>query len=457
MGRGITPKPPRTKLVDYTKHIQKAEEASRRRNYDFAVELYQQLLEIEPDQGEARAGLRRALKLRAEQKKGGKLFAKIGGAGPLAAAKTMATAKRWDSAIKGLEKYLAGSPLDVRANLLLGQCCENAEYFHSACSVYEFIAEIAPKNSEGLRRAGAMMYRTGDHVRALEFYERALEIDPRDQDAIKARKDLAAETALTQGRYESVGHSREQIKDKEEASSLERGQRIHKSEDELREELERLEGRLAENASDPDLLREVGEHHRKLGDLEAALEFIERAMEYRRDSFDLANEHGELKVKVLKKRIAKADKLEDSDRANAIEVELKTFEIALAKSLLTFRPGDSQLRLELAKKLLRTGDHDGAISELQQVTSDPRTERDARFFLGQAFHEKGFSDLARKEFKQALQEGARLDDRSKEILYNLASIAEATGETEEARSYYSQVFEVDISYRDVAQKMESFK
>ena len=369
----------------------------------------------------------------------------------------MAKAKRWDSAIKGLEKYLAGSPLDVGANLLLGECCENAEHFHSACAVYEFIAEIAPKNSEGLRRAGAMMYRTGDHARALEFYELALEIDPRDQDAIKARKDLAAETALSQGRYDSVGHSREQIKDKDEASSLERGQRIHKSEDELREELERLEGRLAENASDPDLLKEVGEHHRRLGDLEAALEFIESAMEYRRDSFDLANEHGQLKVKVLKKRIAKADKLEDSERANAIEVELKAFEISLAKSLLTFRPGDSQLRLELAKKLLRSGDYDGAISELQQVTSDPRTERDARFFLGQAFHEKGFSDLARKEFKQALQEGDRLDDRSKEILYNLASIAEAAGETEEARSYYSQVFEVDISYRDVAQKMESFK
>jgi len=432
-------------LVDYSKHIQKAEEASRRRNYDFAVELYQQLLEIEPDQGEARAGLRRSLKQRAEQKKGGKLLAKIGGAGPLAAAKAMAKTKRWDSAIKGLEKYLAGNPFDVNANLLLGECCENAEHYHSACAVYEFIAEIAPKNSEGLRRAGAMMYRTGEHTKALEFYERALEIDPRDQDAIKARKDLSAETALTQGRYESVGHSREQIKDKDEASSLERDQRIHKSEEELREELERLEGRLAENASDPDLLAEVGEHHRKLGDLEAALEFTERAMEYRKDSFDLAKGHGELKVKVLKKRIAKA------------EAELKAFEIELAERLLTFRPGDSQLRLDLAKRLLRSGDHDAAISELQQVTSDPRSEREARFFLGQAFHAKGFSDLARKEFLQALQEGARLDERGKEILYNLATIAETTGEADEARSYYSQVFEVDISYRDVAQKMEDFK
>ena len=39
-----------------------AEEAFRRRNYDFAVEVYQQLLEIDPDLAEARSGLRRALK-----------------------------------------------------------------------------------------------------------------------------------------------------------------------------------------------------------------------------------------------------------------------------------------------------------------------------------------------------------------------------------------------------------
>ena len=73
--------------MDFSKHIQKAEEATRKRNYDFAVQLYQQLLEIDPDQSEARGGLRRALKKRFEQKKGGKLFNALRGATPLALAK----------------------------------------------------------------------------------------------------------------------------------------------------------------------------------------------------------------------------------------------------------------------------------------------------------------------------------------------------------------------------------
>ena len=80
--------------MDYSKHIQKAEEAARRRNYDFAIQLYQQLLEINPDVGEARAGLRQALLKRHQAKKGGGLFGKLKGAGPLTAAKGMAKAGR---------------------------------------------------------------------------------------------------------------------------------------------------------------------------------------------------------------------------------------------------------------------------------------------------------------------------------------------------------------------------
>ena len=99
--------------MDFSKQLQKAEEAVRRRNFDFAIELYSQLLEIDPDQGEARGGLRQALKRRHELKKGGsKFLTALGGAAPLAMAKAMRKAGRHDAAVKALESYLAGNPLD---------------------------------------------------------------------------------------------------------------------------------------------------------------------------------------------------------------------------------------------------------------------------------------------------------------------------------------------------------
>ena len=443
--------------MDTSKYIQKAEEATRRRNYDFAVELYTQLLDLDPDQGDARAGLRVALKKRHESKKGGKFFRKLVGAGPLAVAKTMSKAGKHDACAKSLEQYLASNPLDAAANLLLGQSLEAAGHNHSARAVYEFVAEIDPHNSEGLRRAGAMVGATGDHAKALEYYERALEADPRDQEALKARKNLAAEAALATKGYDQVSHSREQIKDKDLARELDRSQRMHRSDDELREDLERLENQFADTPNDPALMLRIADAHEKLKDPEAALDLVERAAEYSRDSYDVLERLGKLKAKVLKKALARADRDGDADKASRVEDELKSFELENCERRVALRPGDGALRLEFGKLLHRREDFDLAIAELQKAVTDPRCEKDAIFYLAQSFHRKGYNDLARKEYERALDGGTPRDERAKEVLYNLGTIAEAEGKTDEAKSFYTRIFEVDISYRDVAGKMEQFK
>ena len=443
--------------MDFSKHIQKADEAFRRRNYDFAVEVYQQLLEIDPDQAEARGGLRRALKARHEQKKGGKLLRALGGAGPLAMAKTLRKAGKHAAAAKSLESYLEKSPLDADANLMLGMSLEDAGYYKSALAVYEFLAEIAPRNPEGLKRAGAMAYRQGSHGRALEYYERALEADPRDQEALKARKDLAAEAALSGGGYEQIQHSREVIKDKDQARALERSRRRHLSEDDLLAERERLEALYVENDADVDLMIELAGVHERLKDPESALGMIDRALALRRDSFDLLCRAGDLRIKVAKKAVAKADKNGDTARAGSLERGLGELEVEEYQKRVDMHPGDPALRLALGKRLMRVDRLDAALGELQKAQNDPRIRREAFFHLAQCFHKKGFVDLARKEYERSLEGVLEVDERAKEVLYSLGSIAEAEGDGREARSYYARVYEVDIGYRDVAAKMEQFK
>ncbi len=443
--------------MDFSKQLQKAEEAARRRNYDFAVELYQQLLEINPDLGEARSGLRHTLKKRLDAKGGGSKFLRaLGGAAPLAMAKTLRKAGKNDAAAKQLETYLATNPLDEEANLLLGMALEGAGHTASALAVYEFLAEIAPKNPDGLKRAGAMAYRQGKHQQALDFYERALAADPRDQEALKARKDLSAERALTGANAANVSHSRDQIKDKDVARELERSQRLHRSDDELREDLVRLEGRYAETQT-PELMIEMADLHERLKDPESALEWIERALSYKKDSFDLASRAGDLRAKVMKKSIAQAGKAGDDARATALEKELWTFEAVDYRRRVDLRPSDAGLRLQLGKRLMRTGDFDGAMAELQKAMNDPRTKREAQLGLAQCFQGKGFSDLARKEYLRALEGIVQVDERAKEILYNLGVISEAEGNAAEARGYFARIFEVDIGYRDVAGKMERYR
>jgi tetratricopeptide (TPR) repeat protein len=306
-----------------------------------------------------------------------------------------------------------------------------------------------------LKRAGAMSARQSDHEKALEYYERALAIDPRDQEAIKARKDLAAERSMSRASM-PIGHSREQIKDKDRAASLERDKRLHHTDEELRAELERLEARYAEDKQ-PELMVRMADVHEKLKDPDSALDWIERALSYKKDDAVLAARASDLKAKALKKAIAQAGKDGDEARAGVLERELWALETAEFRRRVAINPGDLTSRLQLGKRLLRLGELDPAISELQKTSADPRSRREAQFLLAQCFQAKGFRDLARKEYNNALEGAPANDERAKEILYNLGAIAEAENDSAQARSFYSRVFEVDIGYRDVAQKMERFR
>ncbi|MBI5362792.1 MAG: tetratricopeptide repeat protein [Planctomycetes bacterium] len=442
--------------MDFTKQIRKADVAAKKRNYDFAVELYQQILDIDLDQGEARAGLRQALKKRHDSKKGGGgFFRALSGAPQLAAARALHKARKFDACAKTLESLLASNPLDEDANLLLGMALEDGGHYRSARAVYEFIAEIAPRNCQGLKRAGAMTARLGDHEKALEYYERALAIDPRDQESIKARKDMSAERAMAKSSL-PIGHSREQIKDKDRSAEMEREKRLHQSDDELREELARLEARYAESR-DVAVMERMAEVHEKLKDPETALEWVERVLSYKKDDPALVARAADLRGKALKKAIVHAGKTGDEARAGQLERELWRHEADELRRRIASNPGDLASRLQLGRRLLRLGELDGAMAELQKTTSDPRNRREAQFLLAQCFQAKGFRDLARKEYNNALDGAPQNDERAKEILYNLGALAEDDQDVAAARAFYSRVFEVDIGYRDVAQKMERFR
>jgi tetratricopeptide (TPR) repeat protein len=442
--------------VDFSKQLAKAEEAFRRRNYDFAADLYRQLVDIEPDLGPARAGLRQANKKRAERKKRG-LFGKAGGAAALGKARTLAKLKKYDAASKALEDFLVGAPLDEEANLFLGQMLEAAGHSRSALAVFSFLADVAPRNVAGLKHAGSVAAVLGDVPGAIAFYERALAVDPRDQEAIKARQNLAAEAAISQASLDEVGHSRDAMRDADQAARLERRSRRHQTPEELKAEIARLEDRLAEEGRGAELLIEIGELYGKLRDWPAALEFHSQALEYRSDDFDLVCTVGDLEGRVLKKRVAQADKRGEREEADRLETELLELELGEYQKRVDRRPGDMQLRLALGKRLVKAGEGDRALGELQKVIGDLRLGGEARFYMAGCFQKKGILDLARKEYETALDGCRGVDDRGKEILYNLGLISEAEGDPEGARSSYIRIFEVDISYRDVAAKMDSLK
>lgn len=213
-------------MVDLTKYLEQAADAAKRRNYAMAVKIYGQVLAIQPDFGEARAGLRKVLFQKVAQKPASKLSAILFGGLNIPIAGLMRLLGQHGAAAKGYERYLSYDPLAEGPNLKLANSLERAGLTKSALAVYVAYAEHQPRCLEACRAAGALYYEHGQVNEALAMYEQALKVDPRDQDSLKARKNLAAEGALASTGLEKAESSRDLIKDKDKQQQLERSERL---------------------------------------------------------------------------------------------------------------------------------------------------------------------------------------------------------------------------------------
>ena len=289
--------------MDLSKHLDKAADAVKRRNFVLATQICAQLLALQPDHGEARACLRRALFKKAEAKAPSKVVAMLTGWPHLLTAAVARLLRKHDAAAKACERYLVLDPLSEAANLKLGEALEAAGHRNSALAVYRAWAEAQPRCLPACRRAGALLYETGELDAALEMYERALRVDPRDQESLKARKNLAAEGALRSTGIEEAQSSRELIKDVEAHRRLERTGRLQLSKEEIESELNVLQDKLAANPDDLETLVRVADLHAMDRDLQGAVDLLEWAVGLAPERSDLADKAGELRIRIQEKRV----------------------------------------------------------------------------------------------------------------------------------------------------------
>ena len=443
--------------MDLSKHLEKAAEAVKRRNYGFAVNLYGQLLALQPDNGDARTGLRQALFKKAQAKPGGKAVAMLLGGVHLVSAEVARTLGRHGAAAKAYERYLVHDPLNEAVNLKLGRALQRAGHRHSALAVFRAYAEAEPKCLEAARSAGALLYEIGELQPALAMYEQALRIDPRDQESLKARKNLAAEGALRSTGIATAQSSHELIKDKEAQRKLERSSRLQLSGEEITSEMTELQEKLAQAPRDRALLRRMAELRELQGDVQGALEQLETALRETPNDAELQARAGDYRLRLQEQAVRDAQQRGDEGAAAKARGALAELRVTEMKRRVAAHPTDLTLRFELGSALLDVGQVDASIAELQQAVKDPRRKTDALVALGRAFRKKNLPELAHTQLTKALEAAGSTGDAGKAILYELASLAGQLGRDSEALAHYSRILEQDINYRDVARRIEDLK
>ncbi len=194
--------------MDLKKHLDRAEDALQRGQPDFALELCDQVLDFAP--GEARAA---GLFARACLALGGKgLLGRLGaGAGGLAARLSRLT-RNAEGEARARRRAFLKDPGSAAQGILWAEALERAGHTEAALGV---LGALADQDGEAARRAGALAAELGQVEEAIEYYGKALEANPRDTEAIRARKNLAAERALRTKRYDEAGSAMDVALDQE--------------------------------------------------------------------------------------------------------------------------------------------------------------------------------------------------------------------------------------------------
>lgn len=444
--------------MDLSKHLEKAEDAVKRRNYPLAVKVYTQLLGLQPDYGEARAGLREALFRKAEARKPSRALAMVLGGVSLLIAKLSTLFRAHAGAARAYERYLALDPLHEPTNLALATALERAGFGQSALAVYRAWAQQQPRCLVASRRAGQLLYEAGQHQEALAMFEQALKVDPRDQDSLRARKNLAAEGALRKSGLETATSARELLKDQDAVRQIERSQRLQLTPEEIEAETAELEGKLAERPEDIAVLGRLATLHEMRGDPHSALGCLERALVVQPDRSEIAARAGDLRLRLQEERVKAAEKSGDAGAAARARQALVEARVGEFRRRVQQQPTDLGLRFELGRALADAGSHDDAIAELQQAVKDPRKRTEALLALARAFRAKGLDDLAQSQLNKALEAaGGVRGSLGKEIAYELGAVAESMGSARDALQHYQAILEQDIGFRDVDQKVQRLR
>jgi len=440
--------------MDLSKHLENAADATKRRNYPLAIKIYGQVLQIQPDYGEARAGLRRALFDKQKQKPTSKLNAVLVGGLHLISAELCRLCGRHAAAARAYERYLVHDPMAEGPNLKLGTALQRAGLDRSALAVFEAFAVAQPRCLPASRSAGALFYAQGKVVPALAMFEQALKIDPRDQESLKARKNLAAEGALRSTGIENAQSSRDLIKGKEQ--QVDRPERLQLSAQEIEEELGQLEARLPDAPNDQKLLRRVAKLREMAKDLSGALDLVERLVAQAPADAELQEHAGDLRIRLQEQIVEKAHKRGDEAATARARQALGQVRVAEARRRVERNPADFGARFLLGAGLLDAGEVDAAIAELQQSVKDPRKKNEALFLLGRAFQLKNLPELALGQYDKAMQ-AAGSGVLAKEALYEMGEICSRIGKREDALRHFTRILEQDIGFRDVAKRVEQMK
>ena len=435
-------------MAELEKIYEWADDALKRGNYAQAIELYNQIITTNPNEGTARKGLRSAI-IKKFQVEGAPSKLKLYALG----AKTMGQLaiyknnpqKRMEIA----QSYLNNDPNDVKARVALGESLKDVGHLDGAIAELSIATEIQKDNTQAMKLLGIAYKEKGMLKEAEEWLTKVLQYNPDDRDAGKILRDVAATTSLKEG-FEDAKSYRDVLKDKDQSEELEKRQHLIKTDEDIQDELERLQQELQQNPKDVKTIKSIADmYFEKKKDYTTARDWYKKAVELNPTDSAMKNKVDDCTIRLFDEQIQKLEAAKDTKSAevkkNKLAFEMQSFEHRVIDT-----PTDVGLRFELGKRYYAAGQVDKAVAEFQQAVKDPKRKVDSHIYLGICFKHKEMFDLAINQLEKALTVGFVSNDKQLLIRYNMAICYADEGKLANAIEEGKKIMEVDISYKDIS-------
>ena len=374
--------------------------------------------------------------------------------------------KNPEIAISSAEELIAKNPLNIAAHEMLADACSSLEMKGTVVFAYETIRSIEPKSLTNLKKLANAYLEAGESDLAIQTGNSILEINPSDGDAEDMMKRASVAVAMTQGKWEGSTDFREQLKDKEEAEALEQSAKTVNDAKGLEALIRQAYDKVQAEPDNLNHYRQLCDYYQRYGDLQNAIAWIQQARKLEAGKGDVSLEEKErqLTLEYYDGVIEQWEKALATDPENAASQKgysdavqaKKNFQLNQLQSLVQRYPNEYGYRYELGCILFEEGEFDACLPHFQLAQRNAKVRLDAILFLGRAYLNKNFFDLAIEQFKLLKNEIQIMDDRKKDAVYQLGCCYESMGKPEEAIEEFKAVYSADISFRDVADKINAF-
>jgi tetratricopeptide (TPR) repeat protein len=432
----------------------RADEAFQKHNYDYARDLFHQILVFKPDHDKAHDALKVTL-IKKFQEQGAtskiKLIA-LKGQIEVQLKATKDPQKKMEVCLK----YLNDDPTNAKVRSILSDNLLTLGHFNAAGAEARMSLVDEPTNVSALKTLVQAYRQLGKVKEAQSALDRVSSLVKDDRDLERLQRDLAAMQTMKAG-FDAAGVEgfRKALKNSDQAEELEKRTKLVQSDADFLRLLGELQEEMKQNPTDAKLPKKIGDlYFEKKKDYASARDWYKKASQLAPQDSVLRDKVDDCDLKIWEVKVVTATKANDPKLSELKLAHLKAT-IASFERRVSDRPTDMGLRFELGKAYYIGTMNDKAISEFQQSVKDPKKKSQSHLFLGKAFQKKKMYDMADKQFllaeQDVLSQEIKLD-----IMYSRAKCFAEAGKRLQAIEMGNKIIEIDINFRDIAELIEKW-